>query len=81
MAQELLELVGRSFLLPGDEVLYAKQAVVYDAVAQVTGATGHVPLKVSPMMPAMQAAITPKTKRVSGESQQPRACGCARWAS
>ena len=39
-SNELLEMVGRSFLMPGDEVLYARQAfIVYDMVAQVTGAT------------------------------------------
>lgn len=66
-SNELLELVGRSFLLPGDEVLYAKQAfVVYDMVAQVTGATKvAVPLKdFAHDLPAMQAAITPKTKLI-----------------
>src|SRR5574341_344816 len=35
-SNELLELVGRCFLMPGDEVVYAKQAfVVYDMVAQI----------------------------------------------
>jgi len=66
-SNELLELVGRAFLLPGDEVLYAKQAfVVYDMVAQVTGATKvAVPLKrFAHDLPAMQAAITPKTKLI-----------------
>jgi histidinol-phosphate aminotransferase len=66
-SNELLELVGRSFLMPGDEVLYAKQAfVVYDMVAQVTGATKvAVPLKgFAHDLPAMRAAITPKTKLI-----------------
>jgi len=66
-SNELLELVGRSLLMPGDEVLYAKQAfVVYDMVAQVTGATKvAVPLKsFAHDLPAMQAAITPKTKLI-----------------
>jgi histidinol-phosphate aminotransferase len=66
-SNELLELVGRSFVMPGDEVLYAEQAfVVYDMVAQVTGATKVVvPLKdLAHDLPAMQAAITPKTKLI-----------------
>ena len=66
-SNELLELVGRAFLLPGDEVLYARQAfVVYDMVAQVTGATKvAVPLKdFAHDLRAMQAAITPKTKMI-----------------
>jgi histidinol-phosphate aminotransferase len=66
-SNELLELVGRSFLMPGDEVVYAEQAfVVYDMVAQVTGATKTaVPLKdFAHDLPAMEAAITPKTKVV-----------------
>ena len=66
-SNELLELAGRSFLVPGDEVLYAAQAfVVYDMVAQVTGATKvAVPLKeFAHDLPAMQAAITPKTKLI-----------------
>jgi histidinol-phosphate aminotransferase len=66
-SNELLELVGRSFLMPGDEVLYARQAfVVYDMVAQVTGATKvSVPLKdFAHDLPAMHAAITPKTKLI-----------------
>lgn len=66
-SNELLEIVGRSFLMPGDEVLYAQQAfVVYDMVAQVTGATKvAVPLKgFAHDLPAMRAAITFKTKLV-----------------
>jgi histidinol-phosphate aminotransferase len=66
-SNELLELVGRSFLMPGDEVLYAQQAfVVYDMVAQVTGATKvAVALKdFAHDLPALQAAITPKTKLI-----------------
>jgi histidinol-phosphate aminotransferase len=66
-SNELLELVGRSFLMPGDEVLYAKQAfVVYDMVAQVTGATKvAVPLRAfAHDLPAMRAAITAKTKLI-----------------
>jgi len=66
-SNELIELVGRSFVLPGDEVLYAQQAfVVYDMVAQVTGATKvAVPLKdFTHDLRAMQAAITTKTKLI-----------------
>lgn len=66
-SNELLELVGRSFLMPGDEVVYAEQAfIVYDMVAQVTGATKvTVPLKeFAHDLAAMQAAITAKTKLV-----------------
>jgi histidinol-phosphate aminotransferase len=66
-SNELLDMVGRSFLMPGDEVLYARQAfIVYDMVAQVTGATKvAVPLaNFAHDLPAMQAAITPRTKLV-----------------
>ena len=66
-SNELLELVGRCFLMPGDEVVYAKQAfVVYDMVAQVTGATKvAVPLKaLTHDLEAMRAAITARTKLV-----------------
>jgi histidinol-phosphate aminotransferase len=66
-SNELLDMVGRSFLMPGDEVLYARQAfIVYDMVAQVTGATKvAVPLEnFAHDLPAMQAAITPRTKLV-----------------
>jgi histidinol-phosphate aminotransferase len=66
-SNELLELVGRAFLLPGDEVVYARQAfVVYDMVAQVTGATKvAVPLAdFAHDLDAMRAAITPRTKLV-----------------
>jgi len=83
-SNELLELVGRAFLLPGDEVLYARQAfVVYDMVAQVTGATKvAVPLRdFAHDLQALQAAITPKTKLIflanpnnpTGTSVDPRA--------
>ena len=66
-SNELLEIVGRSFLMPGDEAVYAQQAfVVYDMVAQVTGATKvAVPLQAfAHDLPAMRAAITPRTKLV-----------------
>jgi len=66
-SNELLELVGRAFLMPGDEVVYARQAfIVYDMVAQVTGATKvTVPLRdFTHDLDAMRAAITPRTKLV-----------------
>jgi histidinol-phosphate aminotransferase len=66
-SNELLTLVGRCFLRPGDEVLYARQAfVVYDMVAQVGGATKvAVPLRnFTHDLDAMRAALTAKTKLV-----------------
>ncbi len=83
-SNELLTLVGRCFLVPGDEVLYARQAfVVYDMVAQMAGATKvAVPLKnFTHDLDAMRAALTPKTKLVflanpnnpTGTCAEPRA--------
>ena len=66
-SNELLELVGRAFLVPGDEVVYAEQAfVVYDMVAQMCGATKvRVPLKdFTHDLDGLRRAITPKTKLV-----------------
>jgi len=66
-SNELLELTGRCFLVPGDEAVYARQAfIVYDMVVQVTGATKvAVPLRdFVHDLPAMRAAITPRTKLV-----------------
>ncbi len=66
-SNELLELVGRCFLCPGDEAVYAAQAfIVYDMVAQVTGATKIVvPLKdFTHDLESMRAAVTPRTKLV-----------------
>jgi histidinol-phosphate aminotransferase len=66
-SNELLTLVGRIFLGAGDEVLYARQAfVVYDMVAQMSGATKiAVPLKsFTHDLEGMRAALTPKTKLV-----------------
>lgn len=66
-SNELLDLAGRSFLMPGDEAVYAEQAfLVYDLVAQVTGATKvAVPLKeFTHDLDAMRAAISPRTKLV-----------------
>jgi len=53
--------------MPGDEAVYARQAfIVYDMVAQVTGATKvAVPLRgFTHDLPAMRAAISPRTKLV-----------------
>ena len=66
-SNELLTLVGRAFLMPGDEALYAQQAfVVYDMVAHVSGATKMaVPLRdFAHDLPAMQAKVSAKTKLV-----------------
>jgi histidinol-phosphate aminotransferase len=66
-SNELLTLVGRCFLMPGDEVLYARQAfVVYGMVAQAAGAKKvAVPLKnFTHDLDAMREALTPKTKLV-----------------
>jgi histidinol-phosphate aminotransferase len=66
-SNELLELAGRCFLSPGDEVVYAAQSfVVYDMVAQFTGACKTVvPLReYRHDLDAMRAAITERTKLV-----------------
>jgi len=66
-SNELLELAGRCFLLPGDEAVYAEQAfIVYDMVAQVTGATKvTVPLtNFTHDLDGIRAAISPRTKLV-----------------
>ena len=66
-SNELLTLVGRCFLLPGDEVLYSQQAfIVYDMLAQMAGATKvTVPLRnFTHDLDAFRAALTPKTKLV-----------------
>jgi histidinol-phosphate aminotransferase len=64
---ELLELVARVFLVPGDEAIYAHPAfVVYDMVVQVTGARKvRVPLReYAHDLEAMAAAVTPRTKMI-----------------
>jgi histidinol-phosphate aminotransferase len=66
-SNELLELVGRCFLLPGDEAVYAAQSfVIYDMVAQMTGATKVVvPLRdLTHDLEAMRRAVTSRTKLV-----------------
>lgn len=64
-SNEVLTLVGETYLRPGDEVIYAEGAfVVYEHVAQVSGATAVVvPMQNdSHHLPSMAAAITDKTK-------------------
>ncbi len=66
-SNEILTLMGRAFLLPGDEAVYAAQSfVVYDMVAHMAGATKvTVPLNdFTHDLPAMRAAMTAKTKLV-----------------
>jgi histidinol-phosphate aminotransferase len=66
-SNELLELAGRCFLMPGDEAVYARQAfIVYDMVAQVTGAAKvAVPLRdFTHDLEGMRAALSPRTKLV-----------------
>ena len=66
-SNELLELAGRCFLMPGDEAVYAAQAfIVYEMVAQVTGAAKiAVPLReFTHDLEAMRAALSPRTKLV-----------------
>jgi histidinol-phosphate aminotransferase len=66
-SNELLELVGRCFLVPGDEAVYAAQSfVVYDMVAQMTGAAKVViPLRdLTPDLEAMRRAVTSRSKVV-----------------
>lgn len=66
-SNEVLQLVGETYLGPGDEVIYAEGAfVVYKLVTTVCGATPVV----VPMqnhthhLPSMAAAITDKTKAI-----------------
>ncbi len=64
---ELLELVARVFLVPGDEAIYAHPAfMVYDMVVQLTGARKvRVPLTdYVHDLEAMAAAVTPRTKMI-----------------
>ncbi|WP_024851082.1 histidinol-phosphate transaminase [Hydrogenovibrio kuenenii] len=66
-SNELLELVARIFAAEGDEIVYSQYAfAIYGISAQIVGATGvEVPAKGwSHDLPAMLAAITPKTKIV-----------------
>ena len=64
-SNEVLTLVGETYLRPGDEVIYAEGAfVVYEHVAQVSGATPVVvPMQNDTHhLSAMATAITDKTK-------------------
>ncbi|RKU31071.1 histidinol-phosphate transaminase [Candidatus Poribacteria bacterium] len=66
-SNEVLQLVGETYLGPGDEVIYAEGAfVVYGLVATVTGATPVVvPMQNDTHhLPAMADAITDKTKAI-----------------
>ncbi|MCF6298428.1 MAG: histidinol-phosphate transaminase [Thiomicrorhabdus sp.] len=66
-SNELLELVARVFAGVGDEIIYAQYGfAVYPISAQVVGATGvEVPaVDWGHDLPAMLAAITPKTKLI-----------------
>lgn len=64
---ELLELMARCFLLPGDEVVIADPAfVIYGMLAHLQGCTTvRIPLKAwTHDLEAMAKAVTPKTKMV-----------------
>lgn len=64
---ELLELMARCFLLPGDEVVIADPAfIIYGMLAHLQGCTTvRVPLKAwTHDLEAMAKAVTPKTKMV-----------------
>ena len=64
-SNEVLTLVGETYLGPGDEVIYAEGAfVVYEHVAQVSGATSVVvPMQNDTHhLPSIAAAITDRTK-------------------
>lgn len=66
-SNEVLQLVGETYLGPGDELIYAEGAfVVYGLIATVTGATPVVvPMQNDTHhLPAMAAAITDKTKAI-----------------
>lgn len=66
-SNEVLTLVGETYLGPGDEVIYAEGAfVVYGLVATVTGATPVVVpmLNDTHHLPSMAAAINENTKAI-----------------
>jgi len=66
-SNDVLELIGRAFVVPGDEVIYAQHAfVVYMLVAQSTGATAVVvPAREwGHDLDAMAAAVTDKTRLI-----------------
>ncbi len=64
-SNDVLELIGRAFVVPGDEVIYSQHSfVVYMLVAQSTGATSVVvPAREwGHDLDAMAAAVTDKTR-------------------
>ena len=64
-SNDVLDLIARAFLAPGDEAIYAEYGfLVYPIVVQAIGATGvQVPAKDwGHDLPAMAAAVTAKTK-------------------
>lgn len=66
-SNDILELAARAFLTAGCEAIYSQHAfAVYPLVTQATGATGVVvPAKnFGHDLPAMLAAITPKTRMI-----------------
>lgn len=66
-SNEILELVARAFVAPGEQVIYSQHAfVVYPIVTQAVGAEAVVTPahQWGTNLPAMQAAIGPKTKLI-----------------
>lgn len=66
-SNDLLELIGRAFLRPGDEAVFSQHSfAVYPLVVQAVGATGvTVPAqRWGHDLPAMAAAITDRTRVV-----------------
>jgi histidinol-phosphate aminotransferase len=66
-SNDILELVTQAFLLPGDAAIYAQHAfAVYPLATQARGATGIVvpAREYGHDLPAMLAAITPRTRIV-----------------
>lgn len=66
-SNEIIELLGHAFLAPGDEVVMGKPAfVVYQLVTLLFGAKAiEIPLRSwRHDLPAMAAAITPRTKLI-----------------
>lgn len=66
-SNEIIELVARTFLRPGDEAVMARQAfVVYQLIVQAVGGVGKaVPLRdFTHDLDAIAAAVTPRTKVV-----------------
>ncbi|RTE65143.1 histidinol-phosphate transaminase [Amphritea opalescens] len=64
-SNDVLDIIGHAFLLPGDEVIYSQHAfIVYQLVAQSTSATAVVtPAKTwGHDLDAMAAAVTDKTR-------------------